>query len=128
MMARDSMPNGDQSDRGIGRRTLLKRLGAGFLAAPGLLGATVAGASGPRPAEARAALPEPRTGAAPVVARQRRGGTITLGTAQDFPGMDPMVSRILNAWNLHTLLWNGLTRYDELMEVQPDLAERWDVP
>ena len=58
----------------------------------------------------------------------RRGGTVTLGTAQDFPGLDPMLTTLFNGNNLHTLLWNGLTRYNEMMEVQPDLAEKWEIP
>src|SRR4051812_8530502 len=56
----------------------------------------------------------------------KRGGSITLITPQDFPGMDPALTSLGNADNLHSLLWNGLTRYDELNEVQPDLAESWD--
>ena len=50
------------------------------------------------------------------------GGTVTLGTARDFPGLDPMLTTLFNANNLHTLIWQSLTRFDANMDVQPDLA------
>jgi peptide/nickel transport system substrate-binding protein len=57
----------------------------------------------------------------------KRGGTVTLVTPQGFPGLDPALTSLGNGDNLHSLLWNGLTRYDEQNNVLPDLAERWDV-
>jgi peptide/nickel transport system substrate-binding protein len=88
------------------RRRLLQAMAIGGLGAAGLVLPTAA--------------------AAALLETPRRGGTITLATAQDFPGLDPMMVTLYNGNNLHTLLFNALTRYDEMMEVQPDLAERWE--
>ena len=52
----------------------------------------------------------------------KRGGTVTLVTPQGFPGLDPALTSLGNGDNLHSLLWNGLTRYDEQNNVLPDLA------
>jgi peptide/nickel transport system substrate-binding protein len=83
-------------------------------------------ATAPKPTAAPAvATPNPT--AAPVQSTLKKGGTVTLGTAQDFPGLDPMMTTLFNANNLHTLIWQGLTRFDVNMDVQPDLAEKWDV-
>src|SRR5436309_5338682 len=57
--------------------------------------------------------------AAPAQSTLKKGGTVTLGTAQDFPGLDPMLTTLFNANNLHTLIWQSLTRFDANMDVQP---------
>ncbi len=61
-----------------------------------------------------------------VTTPAKRGGTITLGTAQDFPGLDPMLTTAGNGYNLHTLLWGALTKFGETTDILPDLAEKWD--
>ena len=80
---------------------------------------TAAGASQPT------AAPAAKPAAAPAAGKP--GGVVTFGTAQDFPSLDPHVASLLNQRNLFTLLWNGLVRYDETMQVQPDLAEKWEI-
>ena len=86
---------------------------------------TSAPAAAPTSAPAPAAAAKPTV--APVQSTEKKGGTITLGTAQDFPGLDPSLTTLFNANNLHTLLWQSLTRFDVNMDVQPDFAEKWDV-
>ncbi len=51
---------------------------------------------------------------------------MTLATAQDFPGMDPMLTTAGNGYNLHYLLWGGPTKFGETTDILPDLAEKWD--
>lgn len=147
---------GAMSQGSVYRRSLLRMLALGGLGAAGLslsqacTPATPAAPSTAVPQPATATQPPPPTVAptaaatavsanvtatsAPQVrptvapATGRRGGTITFGTAQDFPGLDPHLVPLLNAKNLNTVLWSGLTRYNDVMEVQPDLAERWESP
>ncbi|MCA1647111.1 MAG: ABC transporter substrate-binding protein [Chloroflexi bacterium] len=63
---------------------------------------------------------------APAQSTAKKGGTVTLATAQDFPGMDPMLTTAGNGYNLHYLLWGGLTKFGETTDILPDLAEKWD--
>ncbi|MBW3633505.1 MAG: ABC transporter substrate-binding protein [Chloroflexi bacterium] len=56
------------------------------------------------------------------------GGTYTFGTGQGFTTLDPHKPGLLNDQNLFNALWNGLVKMNENMEVQPDLAERWENP
>ena len=63
---------------------------------------------------------------APAQSSTKKGGTVTLATAQDFPGMDPMLTTAGNGYNLHYLLWGGLTKFGETTDILPDLAEKWD--
>lgn len=100
------MNHQENTTNAISRRGLLQAAAAAGIAAPLATAITPGGVS---------AQDEPK-----------RGGTITLVTPQDFPGMDPALTALGNADNLHSLLWNGLTRYDDLNEVLPDLAESWE--
>src|SRR5215831_6736253 len=96
--------NGSLKGTATTRRELLQAMALGGLAAP-TLGAALAA----NPAAATSRLAQ----------QPRSGGTVTLVTPQDFPGLDPTASTIYNSDNLLSLLWNGLTRYDENMDVQP---------
>lgn len=55
------------------------------------------------------------------------GGTITVGAAQGIPQLNPAIRTF--AWEevLFPLLWNGLSKVTESGEVEPDLAESWEV-
>lgn len=57
-----------------------------------------------------------------------KGGTYTFGTGQGFTTLDPHKPGLLNDQNSHAGFWNGLVKMNENMEVQPDLAERWENP
>jgi peptide/nickel transport system substrate-binding protein len=54
-----------------------------------------------------------------------RGGTITVGTAQGIPQLNPAVRTF--AWEevLFPLLWDGLTKSDQDGKIVPDVAESW---
>lgn len=65
------------------------------------------------------------TGAAPAAGEATSGGTVTVGSTQGIPQLNPAIRTF--GWEevLFPLLWNGLARFDARGEVQPDLATRW---
>lgn len=57
-----------------------------------------------------------------------RGGTLTVRLAGDGASLNPWLSgRDPNAQSVSGLLFGGLTRLDNRLQPQPDLAERWEV-
>jgi peptide/nickel transport system substrate-binding protein len=89
----------------------------------------------PTPTPPPLASPSPRatTTAAPAPSPTRtpspeRGGTLTLRLTADPPTLNPWLgAEDANAQRVARLLYSGLTRLDNHLQPQPDLAERWDV-
>jgi peptide/nickel transport system substrate-binding protein len=82
-------------------------------------------ADAPKPAEAKpteAAQPAPAAAGTP-----KRGGTYTFGTGQGISTLDPHKPALLNDRSVYAGLFNGLVKMNSKMEVQPDLAESWEV-
>jgi peptide/nickel transport system substrate-binding protein len=85
----------------IGRRTLLKSLGAGVL---------LASAGGPRPARAQG----------------KPGGSLTFATSALPPNLEPHMQG-LDIWQKRKpLLYENLVWIDHALEAKPELAERWE--
>src|SRR5688572_7274775 len=58
----------------------------------------------------------------------RRGGTLTVRLGAYPSGLNPwLTGRDPDAQLVASLLFNGLTRLDNRLQPQPDLAERWEV-
>lgn len=55
-----------------------------------------------------------------------RGGNLTIRLAQDIPELRPWQPRSRSEEQVIDLLYDGLTRLDEQLKPQPDLAERWE--
>jgi peptide/nickel transport system substrate-binding protein len=70
---------------------------------------------------------QPTSGAAPTAdAKPRRGGTLHYGTIGDFAtleGQTLLPTALDTIWSV----WDRLTTYDTSMQVQPMLAESWDI-
>src|SRR5687768_1178438 len=57
-----------------------------------------------------------------------RGGTLTIRLLDDVPQLNPWLNAgNRDADNVSSILFGGLTRLDNRLQPQPDLAERWDV-
>lgn len=54
------------------------------------------------------------------------GGTLTVGSDQALPQLDPHIVTFANERIIYPGLWNGLTEYNEDMEPVPALAESWE--
>ena len=54
-----------------------------------------------------------------------RGGTLTVGVANDVPDLRPWQPRSRSEEHTISLLYNGLTQLDPQLRPQPDLAEEW---
>lgn len=63
---------------------------------------------------------------APAAGKPKYGGTLTLGSNQGIPQLDPHVVTYANERNMFPGLYNGLTEYDPDMNVVPALAEKWE--
>ncbi|WP_328317964.1 ABC transporter substrate-binding protein [Streptomyces sp. NBC_00388] len=100
-----SMPNGPS------RRTTLRAAGGGTLmSALGLAGC-------------RSAVSDASSGSKSTAAAPRRGGTLNAAVNSDFtPGL--LFSQS-NQSLQHRLIYNTLTRYDDRLEPQPELATSW---
>ena len=58
---------------------------------------------------------------------ERYGGTVVIGGFGDLQGMNPMTGSDFNSNNImRSMLMMTLVTYDENIELQPYLAERWD--
>ncbi|MFE6061590.1 ABC transporter substrate-binding protein [Streptomyces sp. NPDC056431] len=94
------------------RRTTLRAAGGGTL----LLGLGLAGC---RSAVSEAEAPAGKAGAGP-----RRGGTVTVAVNSDFT---PSLLFAQSGQSLQQrLIYNTLTRYDDRLKPQPELATSWD--
>ncbi|MFE7583203.1 ABC transporter substrate-binding protein [Streptomyces gardneri] len=94
------------------RRTTLRAAGGGAL----LLGLGLTGC--------RSAVSEPGTPAGKAGAEARRGGTLTVAINSDFT---PSLLFAQSGQSLqHRLVYNTLTRYDDQLKPQPELATSWE--
>lgn len=72
--------------------------------------------------------PSPIPSATPNEPPRPRGGTLTVRLSGDVPQLSPWLNAgDRDADNVSGLLFGGLTRLDNHLQPQPDLAERWDV-
>jgi peptide/nickel transport system substrate-binding protein len=80
-------------------------------------------------AAAATAAPAATTAAAPTTAAATAsaGGEIVVGKDQEAPGLDPAKNPAQAAIRVFDLMYSRLTRLDQQMRPQPDLAERWDI-
>lgn len=66
--------------------------------------------------------------ATPTHPPRPRGGTLTIRLASDVASFNPWLSaRDAAAQSVTGLIFNGLTRLDNHLQPQPDLASRWEV-
>ncbi|MFN8522425.1 MAG: ABC transporter substrate-binding protein [Chloroflexota bacterium] len=130
------------SARTVGRRRFIRTAfvlssGAALLAAcqqasPAAPKAETKPAEPPKPAAAAAATSAPAA-AAPAPAQQsapaavKRGGSITLAQELDPVTLDPHKSSNFSAAQAFEHVYESLTRYDDKLNVQPSLAERWEI-
>lgn len=59
---------------------------------------------------------------------QTRGGNLTVGVDQEAVGLDPNLVTALSSLVRVGLMYNRLVRYDEDLNIVPDLAESWEIP
>jgi peptide/nickel transport system substrate-binding protein len=85
------------------------------IASPSAAASPAAGASSPAPK--------------PIAAdpSAKKGGTYTFGTGQGISTLDPHKPALLNDRNIYSGLYNGLVKMTGKMELEPDLAESWQV-
>ncbi|MFC9589522.1 ABC transporter substrate-binding protein [Streptomyces sp. NPDC056944] len=96
----------------LSRRTTLRAAGGGTL----LLGLGLAGC--------RSAVSETEAPAGKTAAEPRRGGTLTVAINSDFT---PSLLFAQSGQSLqHRLIYNTLTRYDDRLTPQPELATSWE--
>ncbi|MBI2906687.1 MAG: hypothetical protein HYX92_03405 [Chloroflexi bacterium] len=88
----------------------------------------------PAPTKAPAAAPTPKPAAPaptpkPATEQPRYGGTLTLGTSEDPPSLDPLRESTSALFNIITPAYSGLLQYDpsDNEKIVPDLAERWEL-
>src|SRR5689334_16264707 len=87
---------------------------------------TTAAAAAPTVAPAGA----PTTAATPAAATApstTSGGELVVGKDQEAPGLDPAKNPAQAATRVFDLMYSRLTRLDDQMRPQPDLAEKWDI-
>ncbi|MFF6843308.1 ABC transporter substrate-binding protein [Streptomyces tanashiensis] len=96
----------------LSRRTTLRAAGGGTL----LLGLGLAGC--------RSAVSEAAAPAGKAATEPRRGGTLTVAVNSDFT---PSLLFAQSGQSLqHRLIYNTLTRYDDRLKPQPELATSWE--
>jgi peptide/nickel transport system substrate-binding protein len=71
------------------------------------------------------AAPAP-AGGGQTTGQKKTGGTLTIGANQAAPQLDPHVVTYAFERTYFAGLYNGLTEYDEDMNVVPALAEKWE--
>ncbi len=64
-----------------------------------------------------------QVGAAPA-----RGGDLTIGVDQEAVGLDPNLVTAFSSVARVGLMYNRLVRYDNDLDIIPDLAESWEIP
>jgi peptide/nickel transport system substrate-binding protein len=70
--------------------------------------------------------PVPPTQPPPTATPLPRGGNLTIRLAEDVPDLRPWQPRTRGEEQLISLIYSGLTRLDEQLQPQPDLATEWD--
>jgi peptide/nickel transport system substrate-binding protein len=54
------------------------------------------------------------------------GATLTIGVDQEVVGLDPNLVTSFSSFRRIDFLYNKLVRYNEKLEIEPDLAESWE--
>lgn len=57
-----------------------------------------------------------------------KGGNLTIGVDQEAVGLDPNLVTAFSSFARVGLMYNRLVRYDNDLDIVPDLAESWDIP
>ncbi len=143
-----------QTSSRFNRRELLRALGLGSvgLAAGGLLAAcgngaaqsapapttapaTIAAptsapaASAPTPQSAAAAAPTPASSATQATTKPpKKGGILKIALNQEANTVDPHKSRDIAGTQIKGMVYSQLLKYGRDLQVQPDVAERYDNP
>lgn len=107
------MKKSSSLQRHPGRRSFLK---LGLAAASAGLGSAL-GAGRARIATGASQVPGP-------VAAPKRGGTLTVAQTDGFVTFNPYERRW---YRIRRSMYNSLGHYDRQMNLQPELAERWDI-
>jgi peptide/nickel transport system substrate-binding protein len=82
------------------------------------------------PAAAATSAPAAAPTTAPTAAAAAttpKGGELVVGKDQEAPGLDPAKNPASAAIRVFDLMYSRLTRLDQQMRPQPDLAEKWDI-
>ncbi|MBI3966209.1 MAG: hypothetical protein HY329_11305, partial [Chloroflexi bacterium] len=87
--------------------------------------ATTAAPAAVKPPSASAPASPPA--AAPPATTARKGGTLVVGTASDPGQLNPGLTTASGTHLVTGNIYSGLLQFDEKLEPQPNLAERWDV-
>lgn len=56
------------------------------------------------------------------------GSTFTLGVDQEVVGLDPNLITSFSSFRRIDFMYNKLVRYNDKLEIEPDLAESWEFP
>jgi peptide/nickel transport system substrate-binding protein len=56
------------------------------------------------------------------------GSTLTIGVDQEVVGLDPNLVTAFSSFRRVDFLYNKLVRYNDRLELEPDLAESWEYP
>lgn len=98
-----------------------------LLAAMAATAAIAAGCGNGAPAKPRAADTTATAGGGGgnPSAAATRGGTLTVGTTQGIPQLNPAVYTFAWEESLFPLLWDGLTKWTPSGTVAPDAAKKW---
>lgn len=56
------------------------------------------------------------------------GTTFTIGVDQEVVGLDPNLVTAFSSFRRIDFLYNKLVRYNDRLEIEPDLAESWEFP
>jgi peptide/nickel transport system substrate-binding protein len=88
--------------------------------------ATAPAATKPAAAPAAAAT-KPAEPARPAAGQPRRGGTLVVGTSADPGSLNPGLTTASGTHVVTGNIFSGLLQFDDKLEPQPNLAERWDV-
>ena len=106
----------------VTRRSLLRW--SGGAATLGLLAACSPAA--PNPAAATVPVASQAPAAATKAPEPKRGGTLTLGMTAGVQEFNPMNMTVGNAPFIRSV-YNTLLRYDESLQPQPELADKWQL-
>src|SRR2546427_5914231 len=83
---------------------------------------------GPGPVQSPTRPPTPQAPPTATLPPQRTGGTLTVRLLADVKSLNPwLAGKDPNARAVTGLVFNGLTRLDNHLQPQPDLAESWPV-
>lgn len=98
---------------------------AALFALTGVL--ALAGCSSSKAPEQKPADPTPAPVSNPAPTGPTKGGTLTIGQSADVLTLDPALTTDEASRPVQSLLFNSLVKYNDKMEIIPDLAEKYEV-